>query len=96
MWCFVMVFVDPWNKKSLSIFKQLSLNGRAYSKDIKFIVDFSRREQIRDIVHKDFLDISRCDTKKRTWFVVPPDIEVVPKSVKRSRFGIHFHFNPKF
>ena len=83
------MFVKPWNEEAENILKQLSLSGRAYSKNSGFIREFATKKPIRDLINSDFLDIARNHRKGKSIFVVPPDICVVPKLSEK---GINYHF----
>ena len=83
------MFIKTLDKKSEQILRQLSLSGRACSKDMPFVRKFASQKPIRELINSDFLDIAHNHKKKRSWFVVPPDIAVIPKPGLR---GINFHF----
>ena len=72
-----MVFVKPFNKEHERIFRQLMKNNIAYTNDIKLSRSFGRHYP--KIIDGGFLDIARIDKKKRTVFVSPPDIRIIPK-----------------
>jgi len=80
--------VKPWSKESEMIFKQLSKNGKAYTKDTKGLpVQFGHR--CKEIINKDMLDIATIRNKKekRTWFVTPPEIKIISRyNKKRGNF----------
>jgi len=84
------MFVKPWSKESERILRQLSFTGRASIIDNnKLPREFGMK--CKDILDQDFLDIATIRNKKikRTWFITPPDVTVVPKPGDR---GINFHF----
>lgn len=83
------MFVKPWSKEAEQILRQLSLSGRAYSRDIKLPREFGMK--CRDIIDTDFLDIATIRNKRehKTLYVTPPDIVVIPKP---GEHGINFHF----
>ena len=84
------MFIKPWNKESERILRQLSLTGRAYITNNRYLPrEFGMK--CKEIINQDFLDIATIRNKKtkRTWFITPPDIMVIPKPSDR---GIHFHF----
>jgi len=83
------VFIKPWDKESEQILRQLSYSGRAYSKNMPFVRKFASQRPIRDLINNDFLDIAHNHKKKKSIFVTPPDIAVIPKPGER---GINFHF----
>ena len=83
------MFITPWNEKSTQILRQLSLNGRAYSKDTFFIKKFATQKSVRTLIKMNFLDIARNHRKGKSIFVTPPDVMVIPKP---GDFGINFHF----
>jgi hypothetical protein len=83
------MFVKPWNKDSEMILRQLSLFGRAYTKDMFIPIDFSKNKAIRELTNKDLLDITSNRRKRKTVFTVPLDVMVVPKPFDN---GINFHF----
>lgn len=83
------MYVKSWSSKSEQILRQLSLSGRAYSTDMPFVRKFASQKPIRELINKDFLDIAHNHKKKRSVFVVPPEIMVLPKPGER---GINFHF----
>lgn len=84
-----MVFIKPQDKETERILRQLSLSGRAYSMDMGFVRRFSSQKPIREAVNLDFLDIAHNHKKKKTIFVTPPNIMVIPKP---GEHGINFHF----
>jgi hypothetical protein len=84
------VFIKPWNKESERILRQLSLTGRAYTNDKKFVRAFGCKH--KNILDNGFLDIASTNYGKRpdkTLFVTPPEVAVVPKPGER---GVNFHF----
>jgi len=84
------MFVKPWSKEAENVLRQLSYTGRAYIKNnSKLPREFGMK--CKDIVNSDFLDIATIRNKKerRTWFITPPDVAVIPKPGNR---GINFHF----
>jgi hypothetical protein len=85
------MFIRPWNKESENILKQISLYGKAYTKDTKNLpIQFG--QHCKDIIHQDLLDIATIRNKreKRTWFIIPHDVSVIPKHnnfhFKRNKF----------
>ena len=84
------MFVKPWNKEAEMIFRQLSQNGKAYTRDTRMLpVQFGIH--CKEIIGGNLLDISTTRNKreKRTWFVTLPGIKVIPKNGKR---GVSFQF----
>jgi hypothetical protein len=84
------MFIKPWSKESENILKQISLYGKAFTKDTKSLpIQFGHR--CKNIINQDLLDIATIRNKreKRTWFITPPDIIVVPKY---GNHGVFFHF----
>jgi len=84
------MFIKPWSKESERVLRQLSFAGRAYiTNNSKLPREFGMK--CDEIVRSDFLDIATTRNKKerRTWFIIPPDVAVVPKPGER---GINFHF----
>lgn len=85
------MYVKPWNKESENILKQLSMNGRAFTRDTKGLpVQFGHR--CKELINNDLLDIATIRNKKerKTWFITPPDVIVKPKYGNRGSF---YHFN---
>ena len=76
-----MVFVKPFNKEHERIFRHLMKNNIAYTNDINLSRSFGRHYP--NIINDGWMDIARIEKKKRTIFVSPPDIRIVPK---RGRF----------
>ena len=83
------MFIRSWDEKSKSILHQLSQNGRAYSHDMPFVRKFASQKGIRELINSNLLDIAHNHKKKKSIFVVPPDIMVIPRPSQR---GISFHF----
>lgn len=85
------MFIKPWNKESENIFWQLSKNnGRAYIKNNSRLPrEFGMK--CKEIIKNDLLDIATIRNKRerKTLFITPPDIIVVPKPGQR---GINFFF----
>ena len=83
------MYVKPWSSESEKILRQLSLSGRAYTREIKLPREFGMK--CKSIVDNNFLDIATIRNKRqrKTIFVTPPDIAVIPKPGER---GINFHF----
>ena len=85
-----MPFIKPWSTESERIFRQLSLTGRAYTREIKLSREVGMK--CREIIENDYLDIARVRTSKKTGktiFVTPPEVVVIPKP---GEHGINFHF----
>lgn len=81
-----MVFIKPYNKEHERIFRQLMKNNIAYTSDINLSRSFGRHYP--SIIREGWLDIARIDRKKRTVFVSPPDIRIVPKNKRFYFFRI--------
>jgi hypothetical protein len=80
----------PWSKESEMVFRQLGQNGRAYIKNNPQLPrEFGMK--CKELIQNDLLYIAttRNRKEKRTWFITPPDIMVVPKYHER---GLSFHF----
>lgn len=75
--------IRPWNDKSQKLMHQLSITGRAFTLDMQLARDFSKKKVIRQATKMDLLDIAHNRRKGKTWFIVPPDVAVIPKM----RFG---------
>jgi hypothetical protein len=85
------MFIRPWSKESENILKQISLYGKAYTHDTKKLPkQFGIR--CKEIIDSDMLDIATIRNKreKRTWFIIPSEISVIPKHnnfhFKRNKF----------
>ena len=83
------MYIKPWSDEAERILRQLSYSGRASTRDMKLVRNFSKRKDVREIINHDLLDITNNRRKQKTWFIVPPDISVIPKPSER---GISFHF----
>jgi hypothetical protein len=84
------MFIRPWDKKSMRILHDLSLTGRAYTNDGKFVRTFGCKH--REILDSGFLDIARTNYGKRPdkmIFITPPDVMVIPRP---SQKGISYYF----
>ena len=84
------MYIKPWSKESERILKQLSNNGKGFICNNNQIPrEFGMK--CKDIIGLDFLDIATIRNKKtrRTWFITPPDVKVIPINGKR---GTNFHF----
>lgn len=84
------MFIKPWSKEAENIFQQLSRNGRAYTKNNPQLSrEFGMK--CKELIQNDLLDIATIRNKRerRTWFITPPDIMVVPKYHEK---GLSFHF----
>ena len=84
------LYIRPWSKEADNILKMLSKNGRAYTKDTKSLPkQFGLR--CKEPLEHDMLDIATIRNKKekKTWFIIPPDIKLIPNSNKK---GISYHF----
>ena len=84
------MFTKSWSKESERILRQLSYSGRAYTtNNQKLPREFGMK--CKEIIDQDFLEIATTRNKKtrRTWFITPPDIMVIPKPGDR---GTYFHF----
>lgn len=84
------MFVKPWSKESENILRQLGLNnGKAYSHNTKLPVEFGKK--CSELFEMDFLDVATIRNKreKKSIFVTPPDVVVIPKPGGR---GVNFHF----
>ena len=84
-------YIKPWNEESCRMLKQLSKNGRAYTHDMKFVREFSKRKTIREAADRDFFDIAHNRRKGKTWFVLSPNVSLKP--IQRGRF---FEWQKKF
>lgn len=78
-----MDVIRPWNKEAERILRQLARYGRTYTTDPKLPRVFGRKYQ--SIIDADLIDISRSDKKRRTWFVLPPDVGLAPIGIFDSR-----------
>ena len=83
------MFIRPWSEEAERILRQLSYSGRASTKNMKLARHFSKRKDVREIINHDLLDITNSRRKQKTWFIVPPDISVIPKPGER---GINYYF----
>jgi hypothetical protein len=87
------LYIKPWSKETENILKQLTRDGRACTTDTKSLpIQFG--QHCKEIINKDMLDIAtiRNKSKKKTWFITPPNIFIVPRNSKR---GIRYHFKYK-
>ena len=82
--------IKPCNEDSYRMLRQLSKNGRACTHDMTFVKQVSTRKKIRDVTTNNFLDIAHNRRKGKTWFILPPNIEL--KSMERGKF---FKFQKK-
>jgi len=83
------MFIRPWSEEAERILRQLSYSGRSSTKDMKLARLFSKRKDVREVINQELLDIANNRRKQKTWFIVPPDISVIPKP---SNNGIKYHF----
>ena len=84
------MFVKPWSKEAEQVLRQLSLSGRAFSKNTTTLPrEFGIK--CKDIIDTDFLDVATIRNKRerKSIFVTPLDIAVIPKP---GEHGINFHF----
>ena len=71
------MFVNPWNKESENVLRQLSKKRIAYTSNIELTRAFGRKYP--QLVDDDFLDIARIHKKNKSAFILPDDAYVVPK-----------------
>ena len=76
--------IKPWDEKSKKILDQLARDGKAFTTDITFSRTFGR--MYHELEDMNLIDIARVDRKKKTWFVIPPDVRLVPIQRKQYRF----------
>ena len=84
------MYIKHWSKESENVLKQLTKSGRAYIiNNPRLPREFGMKS--KNIINQDMLDIATIRNKKerKTWFITPPGIEVIPKNGKH---GINFHF----
>ena len=55
-----------------------------YTDDVKLARRVGSR--YKDLVNSDILDIAYSHKKQRTWFVVPPDVQIVQRSARKYEF----------
>jgi len=77
------MFVKPWNKEAENILKQLSLNGKAYTKNSILPRLWSRRYPDLD----DFIEVFHNRRKQKTVFLPLNNVVVIPKP-KTKQFQI--------
>lgn len=70
------MFIRPWDEHSKRLLDQLVKDGRAWTDDIKISRKFGLRHP--ELEKFDFMDISRTDRKKKTWFVTYPNVRIKP------------------
>lgn len=65
--------------------------GKAYTRDMSLPREFSKRKEIRQLTDKNvnMLDIMGNRRTKKTAFITPPDVMVMPKMTKNK---IKYHF----
>lgn len=80
------MYIKPWSKESERILRQLTRNGKAYTKDLKLTRAFGRRYP--EIIDADFLDIGRIEKKRKSVFVLGEDTGIMPKKGKFVFFKI--------
>ena len=83
------MYIKPWNEESERILKQLSLSGKAYTKNMMFSKSFGRKIKTSGLDDAGFLELFHNRRKQKTCFVTPPGIAVIPKLGER---GINYHF----
>lgn len=88
------MFVRPWNKDAERVLNQLVKDNRHFIKNDRSLhLQFGKH--CKDIIDNGFLDITttRNRRERRTYFIIPPNKEIIPIRHKR---GINFHFKDKF
>jgi len=83
------MFVKPWNEESEKILKDLMISGRSYTQNPLVARDFSKHKEIRHLTNIGFLDIASNRRKRKTIFVTPPEIKILPE-IKNNKFSFKF------
>lgn len=75
MICLGDPFIKPWSKKTDKILHDLMHNGRIPVYDKGFCRSFGARA--KNILDEEWIVIA--PKKKKSWFLTPPDVVMVPK-----------------
>jgi len=83
------MYIKIFDKEDEKLFYSLSKHKTVFTNDIKLSKKIGQR--YHELIDSDLLEIARSDKKKRTWFIVPPDIQIVPRT-KRTKNGFDLEF----
>jgi len=78
------MYIKPWSKEAERIFQELQRNRSTYSENIQLSREIGRH--CKDLIDNDFLDISRSEKKRRTWYNIPHDVGIMPDYPSNSQY----------